>query len=298
MAKDPKTIHLQIERLQKRGMLFRDIASAEHFLINVSYYRLEGYWWEMQEDKEKHSFKENIYFDDIIELYNFDRNFRLLVFNAIERIEIALRTKLTYHMSLAYGALWYLDSALFSSEKNHDIQINKIQENLDDSSEIFIKKHYLKHPDEDPESWKALEVITLNTLSKIYKNIKNVLPPKSKVTNELGLNSPKDLASWLMAINFIRNIIAHHSRLWNRTIITRYKWPKTTPFPILDYTPDELRRRKIFPILCGIIYMNDRISPGHHIKNELFDLIEKYPSVKLYRMGFPPNWKEQPIFKT
>lgn len=298
MAKEPKTIQEQINLLQSRGMLFKDIAAAEHFLINISYYRLEGYWWEMQADKKEHTFKPDIYFEDIIELYNFDRNFRLLVFNAIERIEIALRTKLIYHMSLEFGPYWFLNQDLFSNPINHSHFLSKLGYDMPKSSEEFMTKHYKNHKNEIPESWKALEITTLGTISKMYKNIKNILPAKSKTTNELGLYSPKELASWLGTITLIRNIIAHHSRLWNRVLITRYNWPKSTPFPLLDYTPDEERRKKIFPILCGIIYMNDRISPGHHIKNELFSLIKKYPTVELYKMGFPPEWQEQPIFKT
>ena len=82
MAKDPKTIQEQIDLLESREMLFRDISKAPHFLANISYYRLKGYWWEMQEDFEDHIFQDDVYFEDVIDLYNFDRHFRLIVFNA------------------------------------------------------------------------------------------------------------------------------------------------------------------------------------------------------------------------
>src|SRR5690606_31450589 len=113
MAKHPKTIQEQIDLLKSRDMLFRDEAHAPHFLANISYYRLKGYWWEMQDDKINHHFASGSYFEDVIDLYNFDRHFRLIVFNAIERIEIALRTKMIYHLSLTHGAEWYLNSRLF-----------------------------------------------------------------------------------------------------------------------------------------------------------------------------------------
>ena len=73
-------------------MLFRAPADAPHFLANISYYRLKGYWWEMQADQTNHQFAPASYFEDAVDLYNFDRHFRLIVFNAIERIEISLRT--------------------------------------------------------------------------------------------------------------------------------------------------------------------------------------------------------------
>lgn len=297
MAKDPKTIEEQIDLLESREMLFRDIAKAPHFLANISYYRLKGYWWEMQEDFEDHIFQEDVYFEDVIDLYNFDRHFRLIVFNAIERIEIALRTKLIYHMSLSYGAEWYLDETHFHSKYHFDEFIEKIEKDIEQSSEEFIVKHYDNHPDEEPESWKALEVITLNTLSKLYNNIKPQLPEKSKIANEFGLNSNKDLSSWLRTITFIRNLIAHHSRLWNRVMVNKYSWPNNSRFPLLSYFPDEERRKKIFPILSAIIYMNDIISPGNNLKQELFGLVNQFPNTPLYKMGFPPKWKEEPIFK-
>jgi abortive infection bacteriophage resistance protein len=89
----------QIALLKQRGMLFRDETTAPHFLENISYYRLKGYWWDMQTDFSLHTFKSNTYFEDIIDRYNFDRHLRLILFDAIERIEISLRTKLIYHMS-------------------------------------------------------------------------------------------------------------------------------------------------------------------------------------------------------
>lgn len=114
MANKPAyTIVDQIALLKKRGMLFRNEANAPHFLENISYYRLKGYWWDMQANDALHTFKPNTYFDDIIERYNFDRHLRLILFDAIERIEIALRTKLIYHLSISYGSLWYLDASLF-----------------------------------------------------------------------------------------------------------------------------------------------------------------------------------------
>jgi len=112
MAKHPKTIQEQIDLLKSRNMAFKEVSNAPHFLANISYYRLKGYWWEMQDDKINHHFASGSYFEDVIDLYNFDRHFRLIVFNAIERIEIALRTKMIYHLSLTHGAVSYTLSML------------------------------------------------------------------------------------------------------------------------------------------------------------------------------------------
>ncbi|MCF8258031.1 MAG: Abi family protein [Flavobacteriales bacterium] len=297
MAKAPQTIQQQIALLKGRNMAFRDEASAPHFLANISYYRLKGYWWEMQDDKVNHHFKDGSFFEDVVDLYNFDRHFRLIVFNAIERIEIALRTKMIYHLSLTYGAEWYLDSSLFPNKRYFSDFQSKIHRELTDSSEEFIVKHYQNHPTENPESWKALEVLTLGALSKLFKNLEHQLPEKNAIAAAFGLYNQKYLGSWLIAITLIRNIIAHHGRLWNRVIINKYDWPATTPRPLLGHVPDNYQRRKIFPILSAIMYLTDSISPGHHLRSELLELFKQFPKVELYRMGFPKGWENEPTWK-
>ncbi|MBR9831363.1 Abi family protein [bacterium] len=297
MPKPAKTIEEQIQLLQDRGMLFHNVADAPHFLGNISYYRLKGYWWEMQIDNVNHKFAPNSYFEDVINFYNFDRHFRLIIFNAIERIEIALRTKLKYHMSLAYGSHWHYDPKLFQNAYHHNKFIAKLENDVNDSSEEFMKKHYKNHKEEIPESWKSLEIITLGSLSKLFQNIEHQLPEKSTIAAEFGLNNQKYLASWLLSTTYIRNIVAHHSRLWNRVIINKYDWPKSTKYPLLSYSPDQHQRRKIFPLVSAILYMNNRISPGHHLKEELFELFQDFPNTPLYKMGFPENWQNEPIWK-
>ena len=123
------------------------------------------------------------------------------------------------------------------------------------------------------------------------------MPEKNIIAREFGLYNQKYLSSWLLTITLIRNIIAHHSRLWNRVIINKYDWPSTTLQPLLNYTPNNIQRRKIFPLLSAIIYMNNEINPDNSIKKELFDLFESYPQIYLSKMGFPHNWQNEPIWK-
>jgi abortive infection bacteriophage resistance protein len=86
--KQVTTVDDQITQLKARGLQISDDFLARHYLSNVSYYRLAGYWWPMQADKVNHIFKPNSKFEDVIALYNFDRELRLLLFDIIERIEI------------------------------------------------------------------------------------------------------------------------------------------------------------------------------------------------------------------
>ena len=87
-TKEPTSIAEQIAQLKQRGLTIDDENLASHYLNNISYYRLAGYWWPMQDDKINHHFKPNSKFENVISLYNFDRELRLLLFDVIERIEI------------------------------------------------------------------------------------------------------------------------------------------------------------------------------------------------------------------
>jgi len=297
MPKPPLEVQDQIALLDSRGMKFHDVTKAPHFLINISYYRLKGYWWDMQTDKKAHTFADTSYFEDVIDLYNFDRKFRLIVFNTIERIEVALRTKLTYHLSLNYGTDWYTNQLLFTNPFQHAVFLSKLDRDLRSSKEEFIKNHYKNHKGEIPEAWKALEILTMGTISKLYQNLSHQLPEKNLIATEFGLNNQKYLASWLLSATYIRNIIAHHGRLWNRYIMNKFDWPKSTKYPVLSYTPNEYQRRKIFPLLSAMLYMNNIISPGHHIKDELFQLFKDFPNTPLHSMGFPKDWQKEPIWQ-
>ena len=86
--KPSRNINEQLELLKSRGMLFRDELAAKDVLKSVSYYRLKGYWWDMQSDKAQHLFASSSYFEDVVEKYNYDRELRLVLFYAIEIIPL------------------------------------------------------------------------------------------------------------------------------------------------------------------------------------------------------------------
>lgn len=296
----------QILLLQSRGMIFKDEATANQLLSNISYYRLKGYWWDMQENLNSHTFKPNTYFEDIIDRYNFDRQLRLILFDGIERIEIALRTKMIYILSLKFGGLWYLDPSIF---QNGTIEINGIVKTphlhtvaelikeFNRSQEIFIKDHRNRYPNIPADAWKILEVASMGCLSKLYKSLNAQLPEKSKIAQEMGFNIHSELSSWLEAITYLRNIIAHHSRLWSRTMV---KKPNNlnNPKGLWFSSPlSTVQEKKIFLMVSALLYMCNQVTPGHHIKDKILKLFLDYPNVPIYKLGFLNHWEETPIWK-
>ena len=295
----------QIALLKQRGMQFGNEFAAFNYLANINYYRLRGYWWDMQSDYTQHIFKPNTWFEDVIDRYNFDRRLRLILFGAIERIEIAFRTRMIYHLSIAYGGLWYLNASLFDNisittngKSVYQNALESLQSEIDRTQETFICEHFTHYPNQPADAWKVMEVASMGTLSKLYKSLKDHLPEKAVIANEMGLNSPPVFSGWMEAIVCIRNIIAHHSRLWGYTM-------KKTPAVRLNNPSGQwftnsltdVQKKKPFLIISSMIFICNKISPNHQTKTRIRELIDTYPGVPIYKLGFLNNWQDEPLWK-
>ena len=278
-------------------MLMKDEQLASFYLNHISYFRLKGYWWDMQTDHVNHVFAPNSYFEDVIARYNFDRQLRLILFDAIEYIEIALRTKLIYHLSLAYGKFWYLDNSISTDVAIHHDCLTDLQTEFARNGEIFAKDFRTRHPNDDPEAWIIFEVATFGTLSKIYNNLKHQLPQKSIIANEFGLNLHNELSSWLAAISYLRNVIAHHSRVLGRNILKRPIIPQKPRNQWLQYEITPVQEKKPFVVISTMIYLCDAINPNNQIKSKLLSLFDSHPDIPIYKMGFFNNWQKEPFWK-
>lgn len=285
----------QIERLEKRGLIISDKLVAKEFLKNISYFRLQGFWWEFQEDKTNHKFKEGTTFEKVINLYTFDRKLRLLIFDAIERIEIALRTKLIYYPSIELGQWWFEDENNFHSTKFHKESLEEIDKELKRTKEIFIESHYNKYGNENrPPAYKTLEVISFGCLSKLYSNLKNDLEPKKRIAIEFNLPNYNFLKSWLQSFNIVRNIIAHHSRLWNRNLDFPPKFLHKTDHPFIE---DPVNNHSLYHCLSCILFVLNKVSTGSSLKAKIITLIEENDFVDISEMGFPDNWRDQKLWR-
>lgn len=292
------TVEQQLAQLQARGLQINNLQVAARFLSNISYYRLAGYWWPMQADKGTHQFKPNSRFDDVIALYNFDRELRLLIFDVIERIEVGLRTKMVYHLSHELGAWWFEDPGNFRNAVDHTKNLISIDRELQQSKEVFIRQHYVKYHTDTrrPPAWKTLEVVSFGTISKLYTNLIPSIKSKDKIASELNVVNHAYLPSWLQAIAQIRNICAHHGRLWNKNLPGRPKLLPKPPAPWLNQPPPVTEHHMLYVHTCCMKYLLDVISPGNSFKARLADLFVKYPSVDLKALGFPFNWQTEPLW--
>jgi len=120
-TKPATSITDQLALLRRRGMVIDDEPAARHYLQHISYYRLRAYWltYEAPAAVGDHAFRPGTRFEDVLALYVFDRHLRLLVMDAIERVEVALRAGWAHHMAMTYGSHGYLDPAHHDSVANH-----------------------------------------------------------------------------------------------------------------------------------------------------------------------------------
>jgi abortive infection bacteriophage resistance protein len=307
MNKPAYTISDQIALLKQRGMLFKNEDKAFKRLKNTSYYRLKGYWWDVQSDTSLHRFQPNTFFEDMMARYDFDRKLRQILFGGIEQIEIAVRTKLIYHLSLAYGGLWYLNAALFNNKMQNISGISKtvhlwvlddLQKEFNRSQEIFIKSHQQRYPGQPADAWKMMEIASMGTLSKLYKNLNVNLPERGLIANEMGINSPHVFSGWLEAIAYMRNIIAHHSRLWSRTMVKRPSMQLNNPVDKWFTQPlQQGQLDKPFSTISCLLYLYRHLSRSDDMKLQIIELINAYANVPIYKIGFFNRWHQEPLWK-
>lgn len=292
------TIKEQIEKLKKRGLQITLEDNAEHYFSHISYYRLGEYWYVMQKDKKRHIFKPDSRFKDVISLYSFDRELRILLFDVIEKIEISLRTKMIYHLSHEYNPWWFEDADLFINKHAHQKSIEAINKELERTRENTIVNHRRKYGvTQSPPAWKTLELASFGSLSRIYGNLKNSIKSKALIAKELGAVNHKYLPSWLQSITHIRNYCAHHARLWNKNLSGSPKLLSKPPYHWISDVPQRNEFQKLYIHLCLMKYLLNIIQPKNHFFEKLNGLFEKYPNVDPNALGMKMNWREEPLWK-
>lgn len=283
----------QIQLLKSRGLSIQDEEKALHILQVISYYRLSGYWFPLLEDKVNHKFKSNAEFETAFNLYKFDREFRLLILGELEKIEVAVRSQMIQQLSLKISPFWFEDVSQFKKAHVHKKTIDKIRDELKRSDEEFILKFKEKYQNEFPPSWMTLEVTSFGSLSVLFSAL-NPGRAKRDIANYFGLNE-KTFQSWLHSIVYLRNVCAHHSRLWNRDIRVKPQIPDNPKKQWLKNR--EVENDKVYFLLSMILYLIQTINPKNSITSRFKYLLTKYPNIDVKAMGFPDNWTEESLWK-
>ena len=289
------TTEQQIEILRERGLLIDDVKQAIEILDTISYFRLAGYWRHFETDHSTHQFRENCSFSDVTDLYSFDKQLRVLLFTAIQTIEVSVRTKIIKHLALEFGAFWFMDENYAINKTRFAANLSVIRKEVSRSHDDFITEHFRKYSEPDlPPVWKTLEVISMGTLSKLYANFSDSAA-KHAVAREFGLKHHKFLRSWLECLAVLRNCCAHHSRLSNRVFPVKPMMPERMPNTwITDFS---FREQTLYPQLCYVVYWLNSISTDNTFVTDFKQLLARHQSVNPHLLGFPYNWEQEPLWK-
>ena len=292
--KKAKTYEEQADLLISRKMQ-GDRSSIVEKLSAVNYYRLSGYWHPFQ-DPVTEEFKSGTTFDMIWDRYVFDRQLRLLTLDAIERIEVYLRSGLANALAMEdTDPFAYIANPLVLpcfKRPEHSEFVADVMRNYGRSKADFVTHFSDKYGDSHSALpiWMAVETMTFGMMRQLFAASSSAV--KAKLAGTLGVHD-KVLASWLEVLNIIRNMSAHHGRLWNRTMGVRPKIPQKD---LAWHDPVEIHNDKMFGVLSICRYCLKHIAPQSMWQNRLEDLFRNSSSIPLQNLGFPSNWKLSPIW--
>lgn len=277
----------QAKLLQSRNLIVSNLDFAIKKLSHLNYYRISAYFYPFFE--QKNSFKNGATFEDILQLYYFDKELRHLIFYAIEKIEVYTRTQISFSISKNSGVFGYVDENIFHDKLKHSSLLESIKSETTRSKEIFVKDFYNKYDEEYLPVWAMVEIVSFNTLSKIFANLKESY--RNEITKELKIK-PFVFQRWLHTLTYIRNICAHHSRLWNKSLAIEPMIPKNQKIF------HSLNNQKLFFVLSMIQFVFLSIDDEEFdFKAELKSLLSKYSSIDIKAMGFIEDWEEFEIWR-
>lgn len=278
--KQPKTFEEQVAILKQHGCVIDDEETCIRVLANVNYYRLSAYFLPFKEKNSR--YHKGTTFNQIYQIYEFDRKLRNLLFGALEAIEISLKTRLAYLHGHQYGPLGYLDPKHFNKHHDSDRFVNLINSEISRNEKLLFVKHHKEKYDGRFPIWVITELFSFGMTSYFYADLHTI--DKKAISKQYGVNY-QNLQSWLRCLTDLRNICAHHGRLYYRVF---------SASPRALAIPERSKRR-----LWGIMLTLKSVYPSSakwelEILPELRSLFTEYsPYIDLYHLAFPGDWFDQ-----
>jgi abortive infection bacteriophage resistance protein len=319
---------VQLAQLESRGLLVTDKAKALSHLERIGYYRLSGYWYDFRERSEiccpieqsskaaktdcllLDTFKAGASFGCAVELYLFDKKLRLMTIDALERIEIALRVDVAHTLG-GLDKFAYLKPNLFHPGFSETLNpktglsdyhqwLTKHAALINRSRETFIE-HAKKKYGLPVSIWVACEVWDFGTLSTLFSGMRTV--EQDQIAAKYGILDGRIFASWLRSLNFLRNVCAHHSRLWNRNVTDQ---PKLLAIGQLAWTEPFIgnnhARARSFLLICMVRHLLQVIHPASGWPTRMREHLLGFPDLShlhmsLKGMGAIEGWQEWPMWQ-
>jgi abortive infection bacteriophage resistance protein len=288
------TYDQQLALLEARGLALPDRDRALHWLKRKGYFRLSAYFLPFKVVATDNYIPDSS-FTDVIKLYKFDAHLRLLMIKAIDRVEVALRASITYHFAHVLGPFGYSDASNFTpfvpstgpgiaaTGFDHVYLMNRIESEVTQSKEEFVRHYVTKYVSEPYlPIWMITELMPFGMLSKMTEGVKKSL--RKQIAKDFGI-AQSQLTSWMETLTYIRNICAHHSRLWNRELSLK-------PELLKEWKAAGVSNTRVYCVFLVLAHILCHASPRSRWKDMLMMSILDNPHINLIAMGFPPNWIE------
>lgn len=292
--KTPKSIKDQIELLKQRGLIVKDPTSAENFFSCVSYYRFSAYC--LPFENTRHKFNENVSFEQIKNLYEFDRLLRFQTGKALKLIEIAIRTAVINKLSLKYNdAFIHEQPSRFYDKNKHKAWLESVHEEISKSKETFTE-HYKSNYNGFPRLpiWMAIEVISFGDLSRMIASLQK--EDQIMIAKHFNFKNHRIFTTWVHTFTYIRNICAHHARLWNRSLAISPEIPETEPWRGVNPKHSATIIFTILDFLKKASFDSTTVEEWHSTMNKI--LATKIDQLSILDgMGFPSQKLEHPLWK-
>lgn len=307
----------QLTLLRERGLDVTDAAKAEHHLQRIGYGRLAPYWEPFQQripnpaDATKtirlDAFQTGSEFRHAVDLYLFDKRLRLLFLDVIERIEVALRVDLAHALGRrdpwAHRFPVHLDTHRANEVMptgqpgtRHQSWLTKVDQAATRSREAWVVEFRATYSSPLP-IWMAVETWDFGTLSWL---LEMAHPQDRAAIARRYAVLPNVLVSWIRTLALIRNISAHHARLWNAGIVHQPKVPQGPETAAVHHIGgDVARRNRVYGATVIAYYLARRIAPGtswgSRMKEHWLDF-PVMPHANLAQAGFLPGWEREAIW--
>jgi len=283
LARTPQEL---VTHLLAKGLTIPSHTVAQNAISRIGYYRLLIYMRPLQHPATK-QFQAHATFDDILSLYNFDRELRLLCMDAIEKIEVSLRAAIVNPLAVNLGAHFHVRSRHFDKPEG----FKEFMEATSKLRKSLAVEHYYNNYNDPalPPIWVVLEGLTYGTLSRMYSNLhtKN----RKLAAREFGYDEAV-LVSWFRAINELRNRCAHHNRLVDVTMNANAPTaPRALRAEFASAVGNKFCKHAI--VLVALLARIDHSSTW---KTDLKALFAKYPTVPEASLGFPAAFQTRPFW--
>ncbi|MFN7289767.1 MAG: Abi family protein [Pirellula sp.] len=289
----------QVKKLESRGLQVVDRAGAEVFLRHINYYRFTGYC--LAFENPRHSFPVGVTFGHIQASCKFDAALRDLFNEALEVVEIDLRTVVAYYFGQRYGAFGHTNPMNFHRQFDmkifHSDWLTEIGKEASRSKELFVKHFetkYSQYP--DLPVWVATEIMTFGSLARMIRAMKK--SDRQNISSEYGI-AAKVLFSLVLHLNYVRNLCAHHCRLWDRAWSVKSDLPHEPDFQNANAVSNQRLFSSLLLMRKLMLRSPDLKAEADAWRDRVTQLLKNLPSAPNAhgRMGLIAGWQSHPVWR-